>query len=107
MKILVFLCFLGLSLTSCTESKTMVRNQDFNRGWKFSLNEKQAAFANDLDDKNWREVNLPHDWSVEFPFDSVNGEGCTGYLPGGLGWYRKHFSVQKNDNQKQDDNIHK
>ena len=99
MKILVFLCFLGLSLTSCTESKTMVRNQDFNRGWKFSLNEKQAAFANDLDDKNWREVNLPHDWSVEFPFDSVNGEGCTGYLPGGLGWYRKHFSVQKNDNQ--------
>lgn len=63
---------------------------DFNAGWRFSL-QSEDAYSKTHDDSHWRELTLPHDWSVESPFQE-NLEGCTGYLPGGIGWYRKHFS---------------
>lgn len=52
----------------------------WNDGWEFSL-----------DSVEWRPVTLPHDWSIEAtPSDTL--ASCTGYLPGGVGWYRKAFS---------------
>ena len=39
-----------------------------------------------------RQVQLPHDWSVELDFDEKAG-GASGYLPGGIGWYRKSFML--------------
>ena len=48
------------------------------------------------DDRAWRRVTLPHDWAVEFPFDTCWASG-TGYLPGGTGWYRKHFTLPEED----------
>lgn len=33
---------------------------------------------------------LPHDWSVELPFSRTYSSG-TGYLAGGIGWYRGRF----------------
>ena len=45
-----------------------------------------------FDDSAWRTVNVPHDWSVEGPFQAEYASG-TGYAPGGVGWYRKHFTV--------------
>ena len=54
---------------------------NFNAGWSFSL-----------DDGEWTDVDLPHDWSVSLPFDSIRGEGNTGYLLGGTGHYRKTFA---------------
>lgn len=53
-----------------------------------------------FDDSKWRRLNLPHDWSVEHPM-SPTLFSCTGYLPGGVGWYRKHFTVS-NDTRQQD-----
>jgi beta-galactosidase len=44
-------------------------------------------------------LNLPHDWSIEEKFDSQNAS-CTGYLPGGIGWYRKEFSLSETDKNK-------
>ena len=41
---------------------------------------------------DFREVQLPHDWSVELDFDEKAG-GASGYLPGGIGWYRKSFMI--------------
>ncbi|MGC6455582.1 MAG: sugar-binding domain-containing protein [Coraliomargaritaceae bacterium] len=38
----------------------------------------------------WRTVQVPHDWSVESSF-SEDFDGATGWLPGGVGWYRKTF----------------
>lgn len=64
---------------------------NFNSEWKFILGDEQNAQSITLEDENWRILNLPHDWSIEFPFDQDKGEGCTGYLPGGIGWYRKHL----------------
>lgn len=64
---------------------------DFNEKWRFTLDKVKAPHLNETDDSNWSEINTPHDWSVDFPFDEEKGEGCTGYLPGGIGWYRKKF----------------
>jgi beta-galactosidase len=59
-------------------------------GWKFHLGEAAGAGETGFDDRDWRSVNLPHDWSIEGPFDAKFASG-TGYLPGGIGWYRKSF----------------
>ncbi len=69
------------------------REQDFNFDWKFKLVESTELPTDlPLNDTDWRDVRLPHDWSVEHPFDSTL-EGCTGYLPGGVGIYQKHFAT--------------
>ena len=65
-------------------------NEDFNSGWRFSLAAPADAYRLNLDDASWREVRLPHDWSVEASFNKKY-EGATAYLPGGIGWYRKSF----------------
>jgi beta-galactosidase len=51
----------------------------------------------DFNDKDWRQLDLPHDWGIEGPFD-INLPGHTGKLPwSGVGWYRKHFSLPASD----------
>lgn len=76
------------------------REQDFNFDWKFQLQQDTLTPKNiPLNDTDWRDVRLPHDWSVEFSFDETK-EGCTGYLDGGVGIYQKHFSTPKNLSEK-------
>jgi len=79
-----------VGLVNAAESK---RETDFNFGWRFILTDQGNLERPDLDDTTWREIRLPHDWSVEAAFDREKGEGATAYLPGGIGWYRKHFVV--------------
>lgn len=67
----------------------------FNDGWLFSLADDSAAVVPAYNDSTWRRLDLPHDWSVEHPY-SPSLASCTGYLPGGIGWYRKHFTVDDN-----------
>ncbi|WP_067841205.1 glycoside hydrolase family 2 TIM barrel-domain containing protein [Amphibacillus sediminis] len=62
---------------------------DFN--WKFFKGEQPNAWLKGYNDKHWRNVTLPHDWSVEEPFSKEHSSG-TGYLPGGTGWYRNNFT---------------
>lgn len=71
---------------------------NLNLDWRFHLGD-MAPMAPQAspefmgyDDSSWRVVSLPHDWSVEHPFDRSNASG-TGYLPGGTAWYRKHFTL--------------
>lgn len=92
---IVTLLFVG-----CGNESSKKFEKDFNFDWKFSLMDSlEVAYDIDFDDSNWREVRLPHDWSIEFPFDSIKGIGSTAYLLGGRGWYRKHFDMpfQKNE----------
>ena len=65
---------------------------DYN--WKFIQNDIKGAEKIDFDDTQWRELNLPHDWSIEGEFNknAVTG-GSGGFLPTGIGWYRKHFNI--------------
>ena len=52
------------------------------------------AQAPGFDDSSWRSLSVPHDWSIELQPQSVGGvSGGTGYLQGGLGWYRKTFTL--------------
>jgi beta-galactosidase len=58
-----------------------------------------GAAAPDYDDKNWRLLNLPHDWAVEQPFDSTENIS-QGYRKRGIGWYRRNFKLDAKDRNK-------
>ena len=65
---------------------------DFDAGWRFSLSDSSMAMMPEFDDAGWRQLNVPHDWSSEGPFGAQYGSG-NGFAPGGIGWYRKHFTL--------------
>ena len=64
------------------------------KNWKFIQSDIKEAEKPTYDDTKWRTLNLPHDWSIEGEFkeDAVT-KGPGGYLPTGIGWYRKHFNI--------------
>ncbi len=64
----------------------------FNEHWLFSLSDDSTFVRPAFDDSQWRKLSLPHDWSVEAQL-SPTLASCTGYLPGGIAWYRKHFNI--------------
>ncbi len=66
--------------------------KDLNQNWKFHYGECEEAWYKGFDDSAWRTVMLPHDWSVEHPFSREYSSG-TGYLAGGIGWYRLRFHL--------------
>ncbi|EWM18805.1 beta-galactosidase [Kutzneria sp. 744] len=72
------------------------RTVDFDHGWRFALVNTTGADAPEpaATDSSWRSVDLPHDWSIGLdPTAGPNTTAGTGYLPGGLGWYRKTFTL--------------
>lgn len=64
----------------------------FNDGWLFRLTDDSTIVNPTFDDSQWRKLTLPHDWSIEGQL-SPSLASCTGYLPGGIAWYRKHFKI--------------
>jgi beta-galactosidase/beta-glucuronidase len=79
-----------INVTASTEQYS--RENDFNFDWKFQKGDFKKAAEPQYDDSGWRKLNLPHDWSIEGPY-SPNYASGTGYLPGGIGWYRKSFQL--------------
>lgn len=72
--------------------------QNFNKDWRFSLQADDSAAKPECNDSEWRVLNLPHDWAIEGDFDVHNPSGTGGgALPGGIGWYRKAFTVDSKD----------
>ncbi|GAA3988469.1 beta-galactosidase GalB [Mucilaginibacter dorajii] len=68
--------------------------QDFDKGWRFNLGDVAHAGESATSDTKWRSLNLPHDWSIEGKFSKDNPASPEGgALPGGIGWYRKTFTV--------------
>jgi len=66
----------------------------FDADWRFLKADAPGAEENQFDDFNWRTLNVPHDWSIEGPFSETNKtRGAGGFLPSGVGWYRKHFTL--------------
>ncbi len=70
----------------------MGRDMLFVDDWKFQLGDQPTAKEAGFDDKGWRVLDLPHDWSVEGAFDPKLAS-CTAFLPCGIGWYRKSFTM--------------
>ena len=63
-------------------------------GWKFFLGDAAGAEKPEFADTSWQSVDLPHDFSIYGDFDqnAITG-GAGGYLPVGIGWYRKTFTA--------------
>ncbi len=99
-----FFLILGLITIciACTRKVPDMRsNEKFNDQWRFSLIDDSSASYTDFDDTAWRILNLPHDWSIEGKFDKNNPSGIGGgALPGGIGWYRKAFTLPAEDSTK-------
>src|SRR2546421_1530393 len=87
--------FLILFCLSIVQGGAQNNNRvDFNGGWKFKLDSSQTYSEPDVNDADWRLLNLPHDWSIEGSFNKDNpATPDGGALPGGLGWYRKTFTL--------------
>ncbi len=75
------------------------RSTLFNTDWKFIHADPKGAESPTFSDTTWRTLNLPHDWSIEGPFDQ-KWASCTAYLPAGIGWYRKSFTVPTDQSDK-------
>ncbi|MGA1977878.1 MAG: beta-galactosidase GalB [Bacteroidales bacterium] len=106
---------LCISLLSCAfaNAQAVTRTiESFNDGWKFvryfhgsdeasvTGREPDGLQMPSINDNNWRNVDLPHDWAIEGPFSDTL-ENSTGLLPWkGIGWYRKHFTISDSDKGK-------
>ena len=77
----------------------MPRSRDsFDFGWKFLQGDAPGAQKPDFADATWRDVDLPHDWSIEGRSAENEPSGGNGaYLPTGIGWYRKRFRLPAAD----------
>ena len=67
---------------------------NFDKGWRFILADSAQMAKADYNDAGWRLLDVPHDWAIEGDFYVGNPSGAGGgALPGGVGWYRKKFTV--------------
>ena len=72
------------------------QRQNFDADWLFLLGDSAQMSQVDYNDSFWRKLNVPHDWAIEGDFYVGNPSGAGGgALPGGIGWYRKHFTLDK------------
>jgi beta-galactosidase len=105
--------FLGLSSCSSKPSTDLnSRSVSFDEGWRFLKDSLSGPENPDFNDSNWRVLDVPHDWSIEDlpgqngvdiigPFNkSAVDRMSSGYLVGGIGWYRKSFTVKEDDKDK-------
>lgn len=73
----------------------------FNRNWCFILEDDRAFSGENADESGFRKVELPHDWSVDYPPEKEEKTGGGGgYGKSGIGWYRKHFTVDEIGDRK-------
>lgn len=86
------------------QARPAPRSTDIGAEWRFALvssadvTDPTGAFADaadpGFDDSAWRVVDVPHDWSIELkPVVAANTSSGTGFFPGGLGWYRRTFTL--------------
>ncbi|HEU4767079.1 MAG TPA: beta-galactosidase GalB [Pyrinomonadaceae bacterium] len=74
----------------------------FNDDWRFQLGDVKNGQDASLNDAQWRQLDLPHDWSIEGEFSEKHPAGTGGgALPGGIGWYRKTFTLPATARGKQ------
>ena len=74
----------------------------FDANWKFIKQDIAQASAANFNDKSWRSLNVPHDWSIEYPFNRANTSGRGGgYVETGIGWYRKSFVLNTTESNQQ------
>lgn len=103
--------FVLIGLFACFAQDS--RAISFDNAWRFSMGELNGAEQNNYLDAAWPLLNLPHDWSIEDlpnqkygevqgPFTKASeGKAATGFTAGGIGWYRKTFTLNNTYKAKQ------
>ena len=92
MKRIALFLLLSLACVQMMAQAGFGKPENFNADWLFILQDDADMAKADYDDSGWRRLDVPHDWSVEGQM-SEDLFSCTGYLPGGIAWYRKHFRL--------------
>jgi beta-galactosidase len=78
-----------------------LRGQNFDEGWQFYQGDVGGGQNTAYNDNGWESITLPHDWSIFNSFNRYSAAGGGGgYLDGGVGWYRKTFTVPSDYNGK-------
>ncbi|MBV5283672.1 MAG: DUF4982 domain-containing protein [Paludibacter sp.] len=94
-KLLPIMSVLLLASTTNLKAQQITHGKQlFDSNWKFFLGDPTGVNTVDFDDKDWRDLDLPHDWSIEGTLDAKNPMGNDGgYFPAGVGCYRKTFTL--------------
>lgn len=88
---------LTISMTFAQPRKVVNMDKD----WRFILSDGVNYGLTSFNDSSWRLLDIPHDWSIEGKYDTKNLSGpYGGYMPCGVGWYRKHFIISDSDKGK-------
>lgn len=96
--LLLFVCAVGCVSQANAQIRSVI---DFNKDWKFYLGNDSTASESNYKDASWRTLSLPHDWSIEGSFEEKSPATTQGgALPGGIGWYRKSFTLPAEAKQK-------
>jgi beta-galactosidase len=90
-RLVLAIAFFAIVSTRAERAESSRLHESFDESWQFHLGDIPGAQDPAMATSAWRRLNLPHDWSVEGEFSPTNAS-CTGFLPGGIGWYRKTFS---------------
>jgi beta-galactosidase len=89
-RLLALLAALGLFPLVASARAT----ENFDADWRFLQADAAGAEQIQFADTAWRKLDVPHDWSIAGPFSETNlTGGAGGFLPSGIGWYRKHFTL--------------
>jgi beta-galactosidase len=91
-KTIILLLIAVLGVTGLKAQLSFGKSENINTGWKFMLGDSNQAMKIDFNADRWQNIILPHDWSVKGILSPDNAS-CTGYLPGGIAWYRKNINI--------------
>ena len=96
--IFIGLVFAAVNAAPVSEPASAREIISFDDGWRFQKGDAPGAEQIGFDDSHWQPVSVPHDWSIAGPFAETNLAGGAGaFLPSGIAWYRKTFSLPKNE----------
>lgn len=92
-KTLLIISLLSAQLVSFAQVRVIT---NFDKNWTFLQADENEASKPAFDDSKWRKLDVPHDWSIEGAYDKANLTARGGgYLPSGIGWYRKSFNLDE------------
>ena len=94
---ILFYILIVIAFVSCGKGKnTFSQKKLFDLNWKFFKGDIENAYQISFSDKDWRNLDLPHDWSKDNEMTDEIPDGLTVDLSSEIGWYRKHFEVPQN-----------
>jgi beta-galactosidase len=86
--------FFGLLVLSVANAQAQRIIKAFDNDWRFHRGDIQGAEQAEFNDVDWQAVDVPHDWAIAGPFaEDAPARGEGGFLPTGVGWYRKSFTL--------------